>query len=192
MLKQLFKKALPRQISKQSSHHQRRCQRVEHPNDDADTESNATGRQNSDLSGFFQLDLPQNLQDSSALEQQPAAWQKAGQSTRSNPQTRREQEPAERRGVADEDRSNSSNGSAKQRKQRALQRRRAGPVCTPSASLYQISALLSLSTYFEYKVRYNSLLANEGCLCADFFIFLWGVPDDIALGSARSPSRNHC
>jgi hypothetical protein len=43
--------------------------------------------------------------------------------------------------------------SVKRRKQGALQRRRQGTVSDPMTSLYQISTLLSLSTFFEYKVR---------------------------------------
>ena len=153
MLKQFIRKALPRQISsKQSTHRQRHSQRVVNQSEDGDTESNATGRQNSDLSGFFQLDLPQDRQDSTATEQPAAAWLQAAHVLSSK------QEAAERIGPVEEDKSNSSNGSGKQRQQRALQRRKKGPVQTPSASLYQISALLSLSTYFEYKVRLLGLI----------------------------------
>jgi hypothetical protein len=45
-----------------------------------------------------------------------------------------------------------SSTSARQRKERALQRRKEGISHDPMTALYQISSLLTLSTFFEYKV----------------------------------------
>ena len=97
------------------------------------SEASTIGRQNSDGSICFPMDpLDMDIHQQAAAGPTLMAVEQQG-------------------GNAPADKEEDST-SAKRRKQGALQRRRQGIVSDPMASLYQISTLMSLSTFFEYKV----------------------------------------
>ena len=146
MIKQIFSNGL----WPNSKHTIRRQQRPpaaaqtqpKDPSQDGDTST--TGRQNSDLSACFQIDLADT-----ETAQQPDIVFLPGMAV-VLPEGASTVAPATTEG---ED--NSS--SARQRRERALQRRKDGISHDPMTALYQISSLLTLSTFFEYKVSISSI-----------------------------------